>query len=173
MTCYVKFICKLSILIGFINPLIVNADEFIGQWHIFQDNNFTVAQTIDGLNTLQIRVNPEKTIEIVFSLHDFLGFGTKHEVFEYRSPTYGKIRTVDYYIEQNQVTLRTPYEVNRFIENLKDIATHPMLLDSNLGSSFKDRKISISYLSTEKKNALDHAAFSTIEIDEILQSLGI
>ncbi|GHE91578.1 hypothetical protein [Thalassotalea profundi] len=173
MSLTVKTAFTLVIVWLLISPRTALADKFIGQWHIIKNNKLTTAQTIDGLNKLQITVNTQQDVSIILTLHNFSGFGTKHEVFEYQSPTYGNVRTVDYYIKEDQITLSTPYEVNRFIENLKDIATHALILDDTLGSSFKERKINISYLSTEKKHILNRAAFSTIEIDEVLQSLGL
>lgn len=173
MKLFIKTAFSIAILYFSFMAHPARADNFIGQWHIFKNQNDTIGQTIDGLNKLQIKVNADQQVTIIFFLNNFVGFGTENEVFEYRSPTYGNIRTVDYYLEQNQIILRRPYEVNRFIENLKDIATHPMLLDSNLGTSFKDRKINLSYLSKAQQNTLSSAAFSTIEIDEVLQALDI
>lgn len=173
MKLFIKTAFSIAILYFSIIAYPAGAENFIGQWHIFKDQKHTIGQTIDGLNKLQIKVSADQQVTIIFFLNNFAGFGTENEVFEYGSPTYGNIRTVDYYLKQNQIILRSPYEVNRFIENLKDIATHPMLLESNLGTSFKDRKISLSYLSQAQQNTLSNAAFSTIEIDEVLQALGV
>ena len=149
------------------------ADEFIGQWHLFTNNNQLVAQTIDGHNALRIEVAKNQDITIVFILNDFAHFANQEHVFEYSSPTYGLIRTEHFVVEQHKVVIKNHYEVNRFIENLKDISSHVMFKQNNMGTSFKDRKISITYLNKNIRPTIKRTAFSTIEIDEVLEKLGL
>ena len=149
------------------------AKHFVGQWHIYFENEQVIAQTIDGHHKLQLIRDNNNQVNVILSLHNFKGFGTKHEVMEYHSPTYGLIRTVDYYHDDNNIRLSTPYETQRFIENLKDIATHPLLLDENLAAYFNERKLTISFLDDDHTMTLTQAKFSTIEIDEVLQKMEL
>lgn len=149
------------------------ADEFVGQWHLYSANNQLVAQTIDGNNTLRIKVDKNQTVTIVFILNGFANFANRDNIFEYSSPTYGLIRTENFVVDQHKILIENHYEVNRFIENLKDISSHLMFKQHNMGNSFKDRKISITYLNKNIKPTIKRTAFSTIEIDEVLEKLGI
>ncbi len=149
------------------------ADEFIGQWHLFSINEHLIAQTIDGHNILRIEVSEKQEVSVVFILNDFVSFANQEHIFEYSSPTYGRIRTDNYLVEQQRVLIKNHYEVNRFIENLKDISSHIMFSQENFGNSFKDRKITITYLDTSAVPTFKRTAFSTVEIDQVLEKLGL
>ncbi|WP_448563461.1 hypothetical protein [Thalassotalea ganghwensis] len=147
------------------------AEHFVGQWHVFVHQKQVIAQTVDGHHKLQLIKDHNADVKVVLSLHNFQGFGTKHEVLEYHSPTYGLIRTVDYHHNDQQISLLSSYETKRFIANLKDIASHPLLLDENLAEYFNERKLTISFVDHKNSISLTQAKFSTIEIDEVLQKM--
>jgi hypothetical protein len=146
-----------------------NAEQYIGQWHLFTEDNMQVAQTLDGKHGLRIEFKQDNVTTIKITLNNFAGFGTENNWFEYSSPTYGRIRNADFAVIHQQVVISNPYEVHRLIENLKDIASHPIFMEDNLGNSFNERKFRVSFLASIDEKHLTTAAFSTIEIDEVLE----
>ncbi|WP_286272239.1 hypothetical protein [Thalassotalea hakodatensis] len=151
----------------------VSAEEFIGQWYIADKSSSLTAHTRDGDNQLHLDVQEGKVTAVRLYLPNFAHFGEVNAAFQYSSPKYGLIRTTTYKIDGEQVLLTDAFEIHSFVENLKDIATHLMFREHNLGNSFKNRKLTISYMDTSKKPKWRHAKFSTIEIDEVLQKLGV
>ncbi|WP_448546591.1 hypothetical protein [Thalassotalea fusca] len=149
------------------------AESFVGQWHIYQEGNKAIAQTIDGFDKLKIEVTDNMQTRIVLSLHEFGSFGTTDNVLEYASPIYGRIRTGNYLIKNQQIIIEDVYEVQRFIQNLRDISSHLIMAAENMGYSFTERKISIAYVNNHIPPILKRSQFSTIEIDEVLELLGI
>jgi len=161
------------LLLLFGNHQTGHADSFIGQWHLFEKENVAIAQTIDGLDKLRIEVRPDNQVVVIFNLQNFNSFGTTDNVLEYASPNYGRIRTGNYQHQENVIILSDIYEVKRFIQTLCDISTHVMLAAENMGYSFTERKISIAYLDNEQPPTLKRSQFSTVEIDEVLEVLGL
>ena len=149
------------------------AESFVGQWHVFHEDNKAIAQTIDGFDKLRIEVTDNDQTRIVLSLHGFASFGTTENVLEYASPIYGRIRTGNYVIQGQQVIIEDVYEVQRFIQNLRDISSHLIMAAENIGYSFTERKVSIAYVNNHTPPLLKRSQFSTVEIDEVLELIGI
>ena len=149
------------------------ANTFIGQWHVFDEGENTVAQTIDGYDKLRIEVSAKQQVRIVLVLQDFASFSTTDNILEYASPIYGRIRTGNYHLRDHAIIIDDTYEVNRFIQNLCDISTHVMLAAENMGYSFTERKVAIAYVDNNDQPQLKRSQFSTVEIDEVLEQLGI
>ncbi|MDO6426655.1 hypothetical protein Q4489_06495 [Thalassotalea sp. 1_MG-2023] len=151
----------------------VSGEEFIGQWYVDNQHSQITAHTRDGDSQLHLDVHEGKVTAVRLYLPNFAHFGEVNAAFQYSSPKYGLIRTTTYHVDGEQVMLTDPFEIHSFVENLKDIATHLMFREHNLGNSFKDRKLTISYMDSSKKPKWRNAKFSTIEIDEVLQKLGV
>ncbi|WP_286232956.1 hypothetical protein [Thalassotalea sediminis] len=160
------------LIILLVSPFVM-AEKFIGQWYVDNKQTYLTAHTRDGDSQLHLEARNGKVTKVKLVLPNFAHFGQEGAVFQYSSPTYGLIRTTSYLVKGEQVILTEPFEVHSFVENLLDISTHLMFNQDNLGNSFKDRKITISYLDGAKRPKWRHAKFSTIEIDEVLASLKV
>ena len=164
---------KLLIIILLTFATSLKAEHFIGQWYLTVDAHKQVAATRDGDSQLHLEVVGGKVVAVRLVLAKFSSFGEQQSVLQYSSPVYGLIRTTKFNVENGEVLLTDPFEIHSFVENLKHIATHFMWTEDNFGNSFKDRKLTIAYIAQGRLATWQQSRFSTVEIDEVLEKLGV